>query len=269
MSRRRVDIVEVLLVAVAAVVIGGVTYRAVVRPRLVSRALFASFTPSRLANCTLKRYGDPHDGGYLMCENLLADAQAAYSYGIDGRDRWGCDLSERLRTPVHEYDCFNLTRPVCDRGSLQFHEECVAGEASITDGRPYNTMPSQIARNGDSGKHLVVKMDVEGAEWDALLATPDPVLAMIDQLIVEFHGNDDARFSNTMEKLKRHFYLAHFHANNVGCFAGVQPFTSWANEVLLVNKRIGVLEASGGIPNLPNELDAPNDISKPDCQPKF
>jgi hypothetical protein len=269
MNRRRVDLIEVLLVLGAVAVVAGVTYRAAIRPRLTSRALFASFTPTRLANCTLKRYGDPHDGGYLMCENLLGDAQAAYSYGIDGRDRWGCAVSERLRTPVHEYDCFNPTRPMCDRGSLQFHDECVAGQASTTDGRPYDTVPSQIARNGDSGKHLVVKMDVEGAEWDALLATPDAVLAMIDQLIVEFHGNDEARFRDTMEKLKRHFYLVHVHANNVGCFAATPPFTSWANEALLVNKRIGVAEASGGIPHLPNELDAPNDTSKPDCQPKF
>jgi hypothetical protein len=72
-----------------------------------------------------------------------------------------------------------------------------------------------------------------------------------------------------MEKLNRHFYLANFHANNVACFAGIPPFTSWANEVLLVNKSIGVLDASSGIPKVPNVLDAPNDASKPDCQPTF
>jgi hypothetical protein len=92
---------------------------------------------------------------------------------------------------------------------------------------------------------------------------------MIDQLIVEFHGNDGGRFIDTVEKLKRHFYLVNFHANNVACFAAVQPFTSWANEVLLVNKRIGVLESSGGIPTPPNVLDAPNVPSMPDCQPTF
>jgi hypothetical protein len=112
-------------------------------------------------------------------------------------------------------------------------------------------------------------MDVEGAEWASLLATPDSVLAMIDQLVIEFHGNDNRTFVDTVEKLKRQFYVAHFHTNNVACYQGFEPFTSWANEVLLVNKRVGVLDASGGIPKLPNALDAPNDPSKIDCQPTF
>src|SRR5436190_14707962 len=88
----------------------------------IRRELFAALTPSKLANCTLKRYGDPNDGGYLLCENLMGDATAAYSYGIDGRDQWGCEVSQQLHATVHEYDCFNTTRPMCDRGSFLFHE---------------------------------------------------------------------------------------------------------------------------------------------------
>src|SRR5262245_41156683 len=53
------------------------------------RTVFEELTPVRLKNCTLKRYGVPNDGGYLMCENLMGQATAAYSYGIDGRDDWG------------------------------------------------------------------------------------------------------------------------------------------------------------------------------------
>src|SRR5262245_1954421 len=60
--------------------------------------LFAELTPVTLRNCRLKRYGEPHDGGYLMCENLMGAATASYSYGIDGRDDWGCDVSRQLRT---------------------------------------------------------------------------------------------------------------------------------------------------------------------------
>src|SRR5689334_15460099 len=58
--------------------------------------LFAQLRPVKLQNCRLKRYGVPHDGGYLMCENLMGAATAAYSYGIDGRDDWGCDVSRQL-----------------------------------------------------------------------------------------------------------------------------------------------------------------------------
>jgi hypothetical protein len=237
--------------------------------RAIRKELFAAFTPSKLTNCTLKRYGDSRDGGYLMCENLFDNAQAAYSYGIDGRDQWGCDVSRQLRTPVHEYDCFNLTRPVCERGTFQFHEECIGDQPSTKENRPYDTLSNHLTRNGDSGKRLIVKMDVEGAEWDSLLATPDSVLATIDQLVIEFHGTDRARFVSTVEKLKRQFYLVHFHANNNACNRRLAPITSWANEVLFVNKRVGVLDSSGGAPTLPNPLDAPNTAAKRDCPLTF
>jgi hypothetical protein len=243
-----------------------------VEVRTISQqALFAELTPVALQNCTLRRYGVPHDGGYLMCENLMGTATGGYSYGIDGRDDWGCEVSKQLKTTVHEYDCFNNIRPACDRGFLTFHDECVGGTATRVEGRPYDTVPNQLARNKDGGKHLIVKMDIEGDEWATLLATPDSVLDLIDQLVIEFHQRpgQPQPIADTITKLKEHFYVAHFHANNYGCSGGLEPFTSWANEVLLVNKKIGILDSSGRSPILPNTQDSPNNAEGPDCQPSF
>ena len=235
------------------------------------QALFAELTPVALQNCTLRRYGVLHDGGYLMCENLMGTATAAYSYGIDGRDDWGCEVSQQLKATVHEYDCFNMIRPACEHGALRFHEECVGGTATKVEGRPYDTLPGQLSRNKGAGKHLIVKMDIEGDEWATLMATPDSVLELIDQLAIEFHQRpgQPQPIADTVEKLKQHFYVAHFHANNFGCSGGLEPFTAWANEVLFVNKRIAVLDTSGRAPTLPNPLDSPNNADGPDCQPTF
>ena len=63
--------------------------------------------------------------------------------------------------------------------------------------------------------------------------------------------------------------MAHFHANNYACMVGLEPFTSWANEVLFVNKKIATLDTSGWSPTLPNPLDSPNNAAGPDCQPNF
>jgi len=57
-----------------------------------------------------------------------------------------------------------------------FHQECVAARTFDEDGRVFDTLQRQIERNGDTGKRLLVKMDVEGAEWDALISAPDSVL---------------------------------------------------------------------------------------------
>jgi hypothetical protein len=236
-------------------------------PRQVRRVLYDLLQPVPLANCTLERFGEAHDGGYLMCGNLLGAAKAGYSYGISGYDKWGCDISRKLAVAVHQYDCFNLTRPICDGGQTVFHEECV-GDTPKTDedGRIFDTIERQLAQNGDKGRHVVMKMDVEGAEWDSFLQTPDEVLDRIEQLSIELHGVNSPRFIAAIKKLKRFFFVAHVHNNNFSCTGGLDPFSSWAYEVLFVNRRIGVLDWSGAKPTSPHSLDAPNRPDRPDCQ---
>ena len=70
--------------------------------------LFAELQPVELLNCHMERFGRPHDGGYLMCSNLLRSVTAGYSYGIAGEDQWGCDIARRFRVRVHQY---RLLRP--------------------------------------------------------------------------------------------------------------------------------------------------------------
>jgi hypothetical protein len=231
--------------------------------------LFAEVQPVKLLNCELTRLGEGNDGGYLVCGNLLNGVGSAYSYGISGYDGWGCDVSTRLKVPVHQYDCFNTTRPSCPTGQPVFHPECIAGTASTdADGRRFDSLQSQITRNGDAGKHLIVKMDVEGAEWDSILQTPDEVLDQVDQFIFEFHGIDrDAdRYLKVIHKLKRLFVVAHLHFNNYACVVRAAPFPAWAYEVTYVNRRLAQVDPAGGKVTLPSPLDAPNMPLIPDCQ---
>jgi hypothetical protein len=229
------------------------------------QALFEELKPIKLANCELARFGETHDGGYLMCRNLLDAVAAGYSYGISGYDGWGCDISRSLRVPVHQYDCFNLTRPICNGGTTIFHGECIGTAAKIEEQRPFDTLASQTAKNGDAGKPLVVKMDVEGAEWKSLLEAPDDVLRQIVQLQIELHGFDQPHYLDTVRRLKKFFYVAHLHWNNYACTPGKPPFPAWAYEVLFVNKRVGVPAADSRV-RLPHVLDAPNNPNAADCQ---
>lgn len=234
-------------------------------PQEVRRLLFAAVQPIKLANCDLERFGEKNDGGYLLCGNLLRGAGAGYSYGINGFDGWGCDVSKRLGIRVHQYDCFNTLAPLCPGGDTVFHAACVANSARVEDGRPFDTIAGQMRANGDGGKRAVVKIDVEGAEWDSFLQTPDDVLQRIDQMAVEFHQVEDAKFIRVLHRLKTHFHVAHLHFNNWSCAPGLLPFPAWAYEVLLVNKRLGVPAPSGSGAG-PAPPDAPNNPNAPDCQ---
>jgi hypothetical protein len=235
------------------------------RQAAIRQALFDEIQPVKVSNCVLERFGEPHDGGYALCGNLLGAVKAGYSYGISGYDGWGCDVSHRVHVPVHQYDCFNLTVPICPGGATIFHGECIGPVRSMQDGRAFDTLAGQFDKNGDTEKPLVMKMDVEGAEWDSFLLAPDAVFEHIDQLTVEFHNVGEDKFVATLQRLKQYFVVAHLHYNNFSCDASLSPFPSWAFEVLLVNKRIAKSDGSPAAAG-PLAIDAPNDVNAPDCQ---
>jgi hypothetical protein len=235
--------------------------------RDIRQALWNEIQPVALKNCALKRFGSANDGGYLMCENLLDGIASAYSYGIDTEDNWGCEVSTRLNVPVHQYDCFTPYRPTCPGGRFVYHNECIGPRAETIDAHPFDTLASQIAKNGDAGKPLLVKMDIEGAEWESLLATPNELLDRIAQLPMELHGVNKPRFIELVQKLKQTFYLVSVHFNNFACSKTSQPFPAIAYQVLFVNKRLGVLDPgrAARVPGSPP--DAPDNPTRPDCQP--
>ena len=224
-----------------------------------------------LANCTLKRYGSRHGGGYLMCANLLDGVVAAYSYGIDREDNWGCQVSRALDVPVHQYDCFTTHRPRCEGGHFIFHDECVGAQAEILDGRRFDTIAAQIARNGDTGKAVLLKMDVEGAEWQSLMQTPDDVLDRFVQIPMEFHLRlaDDSAFLPLIRRLRKNFHLVNLHFNNnrAACTEDGDPLPSRAFQVLWVHKRVGILEPGAASPAPVSPLNAVDDPTVPECRP--
>jgi hypothetical protein len=232
----------------------------------VHQSLFDEIQPVKLSNCEFERIGDANDGGYLACKNLVPNSQAVYSYGIAGTDDWGCALSGRLGVPVHQYDCFNASRPNCPAGATPlFHDECVGPKRVTEQDRIFDTVESHIARNGDAGKTIIMKMDVEGAEWPSFMAMPDSVLSQIDQLSVEFHEVSSPEFLDVIRKLKRTFHIVNVHYNNWECRTDVAPLPARVFELLFVNKRLGVVDPEGR-PVFPNPLDAPNNSRMRDCQ---
>lgn len=234
------------------------------RAETIRAELFSEIQPVRITNCELRRFGEAHDGGYPLCLNLLDHVKAGYSYGISGYDGWGCDVSRRLHIRVHQYDCFDLREPSCPGGDTVFHGECIGTARATQEGRPFDTLANQFARNGTAAMPLVMKIDVEGAEWDAFLLAPDSALSHIDQLDVEFHHVDDSKYVETVRRLKQFFYIAHLHYNNFSCDRSLAPFPSWAFEVLFVSKRIAKTDGSPAPPA--TGVDAPNNVSAADCQ---
>jgi hypothetical protein len=167
---------------------------------------------------------------------------------------------------VHQYDCFTQHRPACEGGRFVFHDECVGAAAATIDAQPFDTIAAQIARNGDAGRRVLLKIDVEGAEWDSLGATPDHVLDAIVQMPMELHWTDDARLIEVIRRLKRQFHLVNLHFNNWACTPDTAPLPAPAFQVLWVNKRDGILDPAAGSPVPMSPLNAPDNPRGPECQ---
>jgi hypothetical protein len=260
----RITLVIVLFAGAAIIAIGDIVRRAAARR--LREEILAELQPVILKNCTLKRFGSANDGGYLMCENLIEPLDAGYSYGVGRNDDWGCELSRRYHVPVHQYDCFDPARPTCNGGTFVFHNECVGNRSGYKESRLFDTLEDQIRKNGDTGRRLIIKMDIEGAEWESLLAAPDDLLASIPQIAMEMHGYDDPKIVEVLRKLKRNFYLVNLHFNNWSCTPKAAPLPGWAYQVHWVNKRIGVPDPAAPFPAPTSPLNALDSPTWHDCQ---
>ena len=260
----RIALVIIAFAAAAAVLVGARVHDAAGRE--LRETILTELQPVALKNCTLKRFGSANDGGYLMCQNLIEPIDAAYSYGIGPNDDWGCDVSRRYHVPVHQYDCFDPARPTCSGGAFVFHNECVGDRTGYRKSHLFDTLENQIRKNGDTSRHVIIKMDIEGGEWDSLFAAPDELLASIPQIAMEMHGFDNPKIVEVIRKLNRNFYLVNLHFNNWSCTSKASPLPAWAYQVLWVNKRIGIVDPTAPVPAPMSPLNAPDSATWSDCQ---
>ena len=162
------------------------------------------------------RLGPNTDGGYVFLDNISPD-QAIISYGISFEYQFDSLMAARGHEVYmfdHTIDGINASSP-----NMKWFKEGVAGaddEASLL-----YTVESHLRRHGIEGDRLILKIDVEGAEFEAFNAMPDHVLTRFEQIVMEVHDlyrlNDPAYckcFVDVFTKINRHFTLFHVHANN-------------------------------------------------------
>ena len=85
-----------------------------------------------------------------------------------------------------------------------------------------NTLANHIKENNDTNNNnLMLKMDVEGAEWFSLNAASDETLRQFKQIVLEFHfltkpnkfASQETKL-NVLRRLKNLFHIVHVHGNN-------------------------------------------------------
>lgn len=211
------------------------------------------------------RLGNAHDGGYIFLDDFAA-ISAVISCGISNDVTCDEDLAN-MGKKILQYD-HTVPGPPVQHSNFVFHKQAIDERLVI----PGSTKLSDVVRyNGDSTKcDLLLKIDIDGGEWECFADFPPQHFARLRQIACEFHWSsrltDPAIFREcemAIANITRHFFPVHFHANNYVGFANVMgvPLPE-VFEVTFVNKALfkpGRPYISG-----PEAIDTPNNPDAPD-----
>ena len=213
---------------------------------------------------TLVRIGREHDGGYLMLDEFRP-GMIAYSFGISDDISWDRAMAERgIACFMYDHTIDSLPE---EHKLFHWSREGICGSEHLEHCR---TLESFIKSNGHEGRNdLILKMDVEGAEWDAIAATDSSTLAQFSQIVFELHDVYSAVLHNkictVLSKLNETHQPVYVHGNNWADYerAGdlVMP---WALEVLYVRKNDHTFRESSHF--YPLEQDMPNKANRRDIR---
>jgi hypothetical protein len=203
------------------------------------------------------RIGKPNDGGYIMLDNL-SKTQIAYSFGINNDVSWDMDMAKR-GIEVYMYD---HTIEYLPEENDKFHFSRIGISDKDNAVEQLLSMETILALNKHQNcNNLLLKMDVEGAEWDFLNSTSSEILAQFAQMTFEFHFMTNKKMESiiipALEKLNKTHQAIWIHGNNGGIVQKAKDILiPDILEVTFVRRSDYAFKKSERI--FPTELDMPN-----------
>jgi len=175
-------------------------------------------SPKRFPSKWTKRMGDSPDGGYYV-PILNKNSFVTISCGAGTDISFDSDMSKY--GPVFLYDG-TVDSPLLNSDNIFFFNKNISLELS-DNSTTLESILIEVFSRYSFPFDLVVKMDIEGDEWDILESLPDSFASKIYTLIVEFHNlsliEDDIKFdqySATLKQLSNFFVPIYFRPNNFG-----------------------------------------------------
>ena len=165
----------------------------------------------------LIRVGNNNDGGYVMLDSFESKNRIAYSFGIAEDVSWDLDMARR-GYDIYMYDPTISDIPI-HNDRFHFFRKGIAGFGEYSE--EYQSLERFISDNRHEGIHgMILKMDVEGAEYGFLKDVKEETLLQFDQMIFEFHnllklcGSESEYIRSIFSKICKTHVPIHVHANN-------------------------------------------------------
>lgn len=227
------------------------------------RALLTTLRPLE-PGIELVRIGPENDGGYLVPDDL-AGIRHVFSPGVSNESGFEAALAERgMRVFLADY---SVDGPAQRHPNFIFDKRFVG---CLTDERYITLDDWHAAKLGvDPDAELLLQMDIEGAEYETLLAASAQLLARFRIMVIELHWlpqlwNEPffALASRVFAKLLATHAVVHIHPNN--CCGSVK---SAGLEIPRIAEftwlRRDRLRSTAYRTTFPHPLDRPNVAKKP------
>ncbi|MFA5041513.1 MAG: FkbM family methyltransferase, partial [Bdellovibrionales bacterium] len=141
-----------------------------------------------------------------------------YSLGVGQDVSWDLEMANK-GCQIFLYDHTVESLPA---EHPNFHWSKIGIEGKSSPDATFRTIDELIAQNGHKGrKDLILKTDIEAAEWPVFAEMSEETLCQFSQIIGEFHRLArvvDPQYREMMltalRKINKHFQLVHAHANN-------------------------------------------------------
>ncbi len=229
------------------------------------RAALSLITPMKVLNRKKIRVGGNHDGGYVMIDDLDGGG-ICYSLGVGPDISWDLDMAQR-GWEVHQYD-HTVDDPSPQHPNCHFRQIGIAPNDFTPKMKRLDTL---VQQNGHTGRtDMILKMDIEGGEWECLDCLKDYFLGQFRQILIEIHWVDHliaaefrSLFTRVMEKIRQTHECVHIHANNFSRIIDVWglPVTE-VYELTFVRRED--YRFTENDERFPSDLDFPNNEAMPD-----
>lgn len=225
------------------------------------KALIRRLQPET-SDIPLIRMGGPHDGGYLVPDDLNG-IEACISPGVSDECSFDEDAAAR-GMEVYMADA-SVDGPPNNNPRFHFSKKFLDtfnSEQTIT--------LDDYCRDVRVGSDLLLEMDIEGAEYRVIQSASDDTMARFRIIVIEFHALTSMltafgfdQISSVFEKLLRTHAVVHIHPNNAGPTfrkgdIGIPPYLEFTFH------RRDRAQFSKRPLNFPHALDGINDVTVPD-----
>ena len=190
----------------------------------------------RDSGVNLIRLGPDGDGGYLIPDDL-SGIEYGFSPGVCTESGFEADLAKRgLKVYLADYsvDSASVNDP-----NLFFDKKFIG---SLSD-REFMTLDEWKNKKIPSySGDLILQMDIEGAEFEAIMSVSASLLSQFRIMVIEFHFLQELfnrpyfdLSSRVFRKILQNHSVAHIHPNN--CCGSVKVPNQWTH-----GNRAGCLE---------------------------